>query len=151
MLSLQQLELLGGSVAVLVARLLGWLLGGLVGWSEVHAAAEPHQAVGGGAAIRRGLRGRGSCCQCTVTSAASCAGVFTSCCSAVSLPRRSSPRPPPCGSRVWGSESCGCSGSRPLWPEPSQDPPVCSGNWSHPAQRRVEAEVGVGVGGRKHS
>lgn len=43
-LSLQQLELLGGSVAVLVARLLGWLLGGLVGWSEVHAAAEPRQA-----------------------------------------------------------------------------------------------------------
>lgn len=33
---------------------------------------------------------------------------FTSCCSAVSLPPRSSPRPGPCGSHVWGSESCGC-------------------------------------------
>lgn len=62
--------------------------------------------------------------------------VFTSCCSAVSLPRRSCPHPGPCGSRVWGSESCGCSGSRPLWPEPSRDPPACSGNWNHPNQRR---------------
>lgn len=33
--------------------------------------------------------------------------VFTSCCSAVSLPR-SSPLPGPCGGRVWGSGSCGC-------------------------------------------
>lgn len=59
-LSLQQLELLGGSVAVLVARLLGWLLGGLVGWSEVHAAAEPHQAVGGrGGGGKEGSEGAG--------------------------------------------------------------------------------------------
>lgn len=52
----------------------------------------------------------------------------TSCCSAVSLPQRSSPRPVPCGSRVWGSGSCGCSGSRPPWaPGPSRGPPACSG------------------------
>lgn len=124
-------------------RLLGRSVGRLVGrlTSQVHSAAEPHQA--GGV-----FRGGGFCCRCTVTSAAlrGRAGggfVFTSCCSAVSLPLRSCPRPGPCGSRVWGSESCGCSGSRPLWPEPSRDPPACSGNWNHPNQRRV----GAGAGG----
>lgn len=56
MLSLQQLELLGGSVAVWVA---GCSAGCWVGWSEVHAAAEPRHAGWG----RGGLRGRGSCCR----------------------------------------------------------------------------------------
>lgn len=89
------------------------------------------------------VRGRGSSCRRTlsfyrVVGLLWCfVLVLTSCCSAVSLPPTSSPRPGPCGSRVWGSESCGCSGSRPPWSGPSPDPPACSGNWNHPVQGSV--------------
>lgn len=109
---LQRLWPLGGSVAVLktvedwVVRLVScqagcWLIGWVVDRLGALSSRQTHSWEEG----FWGAPAASAPCRCQVVLFVVC---FTSYCSAVSLPPRSSPRPGPCDSHVWGSGSCGC-------------------------------------------